>query len=150
MPPGGAAGARTARQFGPVPASAVFGTGVAVAEATLAENVSGVPGGVADLALQLADGLAHGLPVGAARVAPHRLRRASQVVTPPASSERVCGSLYSMAVSGTARPVTVTRWVARSIANHYAAGENFHMTASLTPKCLRETRRGSAGIVSGT
>ena len=52
-----------------------------------------------------------------------------KVVAPLASSERVCGSLYLMAVSRTGRLAKVTWRVARSTANRYAANENFPMTA---------------------
>ncbi len=53
------------------PPNPVIRPGHAVTEAALAEDVSGVSGVVAELAPQLADGVAHGLRVGPAPVAPH-------------------------------------------------------------------------------
>ena len=118
-------------------------------EAALAEDVSGVPGVVADRAARLADGVAHGLRVGAAPLAPHPRRWVSQAVAPVASSERVCRSLYAMAVSRTGRPATVTRCVARPTANRYAAGEDFPMTASPKPECLRKPGPARQGTFRG-
>ena len=66
---GGGADARRPRRSRQLPVSPVLRPGHAVAEAVLAEDVSGVAGIVAEITAELADGVAHGLRVGAARVA---------------------------------------------------------------------------------
>ena len=111
--------------------SRILRPGYAVVEAALAEDASGVPGVVADFPAELGDGVAHGLWIGAAPVAPHPAP-GRLVDRRPAGVERE--GVQELVLDGgephrTAGDGHPARRAVDSKSNHYAANENLHMTA---------------------
>ena len=97
--------------------SPVIRPGHAVSETALAEDIFRVPGVVAELAAELADGVAHGLRVGADPVAPHPALEGLIGGRPAGVERERVRILGSMAVSCTGLPATFTRRDARSMAS---------------------------------